>query len=71
MFMAGNSSFPGPLYADVMAYTDKSDQSLFIPIDSAIMPQADFFDPGFTNEFGAGGDFDGMENLFKIASIKI
>ena len=66
MFMAGPDSYPGPLYADVIATTDAGTQSLFIPIDSAIMPKADFFNADFTSEFGAGGDFDGQENLFKI-----
>ena len=35
------------------------------------MPKADFFEPSFTNEFGAGGDFENMENLFKIASMSV
>ncbi len=71
MFMAGPDAYPGPLYADILATTDAGTQSLFIPIDSGIMPKAYFFDPGFTNEFGAGGDFDGQENLFKIASMSV
>lgn len=70
MFKAGPDAFPGPLFADVIATTDQGTQSLFVPIDSGIMPNNDFFETGFTNEFD-GGAFDGMENLFKISSMNV
>ena len=71
MFMAGPDSIPGPLSATVVATTDAGSQQLFIPINSDIMQKADFFNADFTNEFAVGGDFDGMENLFKIAGLSI
>ncbi len=70
MFKAGPGVFPGPLFVDLIATTDQGTQSLFIPLDSGIMPNNDFFQSGFTNAFD-GGAFDGMENLFKISSMNI
>ncbi|KFM15739.1 hypothetical protein SCCGRSA3_02596 [Marine Group I thaumarchaeote SCGC RSA3] len=71
MFKAGSSAFPGPLFADVIATSDQGTQSMFVPLDSGIMPNNDFFESDFTNAFGGVGEFAGMENLFKISSMNV